>query len=135
MRYVFTYSSSSEAIFFYDSSFDSLLFNLTVTIHPSFLGLSNSSLLNYSTQFVDNLFNLYIGNTFLDSCLVFADEWLKANSAGFTIYIPKYHIFAYSDVLITFASSFFADGHTVIQALYFIRYHHSLYSQGTREWP
>jgi len=82
-------------LFLYHTSFGSILSNSIATIKPSSLGYSHISLLQFSAQVIDNLFNFFISSEFPDFCLVFTNG--SVSSAGFSVYILKYSI-VHSDV-------------------------------------
>lgn len=64
--------------------------------------------------------NSYISLTFPDFSLVFTDGSVSLNSAGFSIYVSKYHIVR-TKTLPKFWPSFSTVEHAVIHALHFIK--------------
>lgn len=100
----------------YLTNFQSLLLSPITHINKNFLNLSRTSLNSLPPNFVNNIFLDFIHNTFPLFILIFTDGSVSPLSAGYSFYIPEFHI-SFSNNLPPTASSFTAECFAIIEAL------------------
>lgn len=96
----------------FEISFPNILACLLVYIDPLFMSVFHREALGLAIKIVNNLFNGPVKNYFCDFSLVLVSK----RSAGFSIYIPDFHL-SMSDLIPYYASSFLAECFYILYVL------------------
>jgi ribonuclease HI len=111
-QYIFTHTK----IPLYEQAYDSFLNIPDVHLKIIFPGISTNELTLLSPTIINNIFSDFLDTNFSDFFTVYTDGSVSPLSAGYSFYIPQFHI-SFTSNLPPSSSSFTTECYAIVEAL------------------